>query len=74
MNRLIKSFAVAIVFAAPALAFASIEVQQLDEDKVSIMYNTAEAATDLGRAELEREVRRVAEQVCVCSCVAGLPH
>lgn len=64
MNRLIKSFAVAIAVTLPVVASASVEVKQIEEDKVSILYNKAAATTDSYRAELERQVRQVAEQVC----------
>lgn len=64
MNRLIRSFSLAVAIAVPSLSFASVEVQQIDEGKVSIVYNTEDASTEVGRAELELQVRRVAEKIC----------
>lgn len=64
MNLFTKSCAIAAALAVPALANASLQVEQEAEDKVVITYETAAAATELGRAELERKVRQMAEKVC----------
>lgn len=64
MNRFTKSCAIAAALAVPALANASLQVEKLAEDKVVITYETAAIATESGRAELERKIRKMAERVC----------
>jgi UrcA family protein len=64
MNRFTKSCAIAVALAVPALANASLQVEKLTEDKVVITYETAVVATESGRAELERKIRKMAERVC----------
>lgn len=64
MNKLIKPFAFIMAFTIPAIASADVEVNQIAEDEVRISYSAEEAATALGRAELERQIRRAAEKVC----------
>ncbi len=64
MKNFTKSCAVAVALAVPAFANASLQVEELAEDKVVITYETATLATASGRAELERKVRKMAEKVC----------
>ncbi|MCI5107338.1 MAG: UrcA family protein [Pseudomonadales bacterium] len=64
MRGFTKSCAIAVALAVPAFANASLQVEELAEDTVVIMYETAAASTETGRAELERKVRRMARKVC----------
>lgn len=53
-----------VALAIPAIASADIESSKPVENKVSVTYNTGDAATNYGRVELERQIRRAAEKVC----------
>ena len=64
MRKQIYSVAVAVAFAIPSLASADVETQTIDETKVVVTYDLQEASTDLGREQLEREIRKAADQVC----------
>ena len=64
MFRFTKSCAIAAALAVPAIANADVKVEQLAEDKVVITYESAEATSETGRAELERKVRKQARKVC----------
>lgn len=64
MRKFIKPFAVTVAFTIPAMASADVEIKQVDEDKVQVTYSVDEASSSLGRAELERNIRRAAELVC----------
>lgn len=69
MGKLIKPLAViatlgASAFAIPALANADVEIQSVAENKVLVSYDLKEKSTEAGRAEIERQVRRAADQVC----------
>ena len=64
MRKQIFSIAVAAAFAIPSLANAYVDVETVDEDKVLVSYDVKQAATEEGRADLERTIRAAAKQVC----------
>ena len=64
MKTFIKPTMFVMAFAVPAIASATVNSSQLSENQIQITYNTEDMTTDRGRVELEREVRRAAEQVC----------
>lgn len=64
MRKQIISIAVAIAFATPTLASADVAIQSIEEDKVLVSYDLKAVASEKGRAELERQVRRAAGRVC----------
>lgn len=64
MNKLIKPFAIIMALTVPAVASADVEMNQVNENEVLITYNTDEASTSQGRAELVHQIRRAARKVC----------
>ena len=64
MRTQIFSIAVAAAFAIPTLASADVDVETIDESKVVVTYDLKGVSTDQGREELERQIRRAADQVC----------
>lgn len=64
MKKQIISIVVATAFAIPTLASAEVEIQSIEADKVLVSYDLKAVATEKGRAELERQVRRAAGRVC----------
>jgi UrcA family protein len=64
MNNLLKPFAFIMAFTIPAVASADVETKQVSVNEVVVTYNTADVASTYGLLELERQIRRAAEQVC----------
>ncbi|NKB32766.1 MAG: UrcA family protein [Pseudomonadales bacterium] len=64
MNNLLKPLLFSLAFTIPAVASADIETKQVEVNEVVISYTTADLASNFGRTELERQIRRAAEQVC----------
>ena len=64
MRKQIFSIAAAAVFAIPTLANADVEIEPIDEGKVILTYDLKEISSNSGREELERQIRRAADQVC----------
>ena len=64
MNKFIKPIAFTMAFTIPAIASAHVELSKVTENEVLITYNADDAATSLGRIQLERQIRRAAEKVC----------
>ncbi|MFT4888995.1 MAG: UrcA family protein [Pseudohongiellaceae bacterium] len=56
--------AVVITFVIPSLASAGVKIQKVQENKVVVSYSSEEAFTDLGRIELERQIRCAASEGC----------
>ena len=64
MRKQIFSIAVAAAFAIPSLANAYVEIQTVEADKVLVSYDATQTVTEQGRADLERNIRAAAKQVC----------
>ena len=64
MNKLIKPFTIIMALTIPAIASAEVKLNQLTENEVRVTYNADDAVTNYDRIELERQIRRAAEQVC----------
>ncbi len=64
MNKFIKPFACVMALTVPAMAAATVESNQLSVHEVKITYTNEDVATSYGLQELERQIRRAAEQVC----------
>jgi len=64
MNKLIKPFIFIMALTIPAIASAEVKLSQLTENEVRVTYNADDAVTNYDRIELERQIRRAAEQVC----------
>ncbi|MFT6094072.1 MAG: UrcA family protein [Pseudohongiellaceae bacterium] len=64
MKNQIYSMAVMIALVIPSLASADAETEKVQDNKVVVSYNPAEASTASGRIELERQIRRAASEVC----------
>jgi len=48
----------------PAIASAEVKSKQITEGEVRVTYNASDTATNYGRVELERQIRRAAKDVC----------
>ena len=64
MNKLIKPITILMALTIPFIASANVQLKQINEYEVVVTYNAAEAATEEGRVELERQVRVEAEKIC----------
>ena len=64
MNKLIKPIVCIMALTIPTLASADVESNQVNENEVVVIYNSAEATTESVSIELERQVRRAAKKVC----------
>ena len=64
MKKLLVPTALFVATSAPALLFANIEPTQVAEDKIKIEYKAEDLRSDLGRKEIEKQIRRAAEKVC----------
>ena len=68
MSNVIKPIAFIVAVTVPALANANVESHQVDEDKVRVTFDAAEASTEMGHSELERQIRRAAKRVAEQKC------
>ena len=69
MGNLIKPLAViatfgTAMFTMPSMAAGDVEIQTIEEDKMLVSYDVKDMATEEGRAEIERQIRRAADQIC----------
>ena len=64
MNNFFKPFAFIMAFTIPAVASADVETKQVNVNEVVVTYNAVDVASRYGLLELERQIRRAAEQVC----------
>lgn len=64
MKNLIAPAFMLIATSLSPLVFADVEQSEISLDKVKITFNTEDARTELGRKEIEKQIRKAAEQVC----------
>lgn len=64
MNKLLKPVLATLALTIPAFANADVDTKQVSVNEVVITYNTVDAASSYGMLELEKQIRRAAEQVC----------
>lgn len=64
MRKQIFALAAAAAVAIPALASTDVEIDAVADGKMLISYDLKKVSTEEGRAELERQIRRAANQVC----------
>lgn len=64
MKKLIAPALLLIATSLSPLVFADVDQSQISMDKVKITFKTEDARTELGRKEIEKQIRKAAEKVC----------
>lgn len=64
MKKLIAPALLLITSSLSPLVLADVEQSQISIDKVKITFKTDNARTELGRKEIEKQIRKAAERVC----------
>jgi UrcA family protein len=64
MKKLIAAAFMLIATSFSPLVFADVEKSEISLDKIKITFSTEDARTELGRKEIEKQIRKAAEQVC----------
>jgi len=64
MKKLIAPAFMLIATSFSPLIFADVEQSEISLDKIKITFSTEDARTELGRKEIEKQIRKAAEQVC----------
>ncbi|HAU23592.1 MAG TPA: hypothetical protein DCX09_02835 [Gammaproteobacteria bacterium] len=64
MKKLIAPAFMPIANSFSPLVFGDVEKSEISLDKIKITFSTEDARTELGRKEIEKQIRKAAEQVC----------
>ena len=64
MKKLLVPTALLIATSLPSFLYADVEQTQVAEDKIKIAYKAEDTRSELGRKEIEKQIREAAEKVC----------
>lgn len=64
MKKLIAPALLLITTSLSPLVLADVEQSQISIDEVKITFKNEDARTELGRKEIEKQIRKAAESVC----------